>query len=143
MINTLFSLEEIGPTFDYEEFKKEYHRLGSWGMSTSIDLKNCNPKIIKSHDHLKKYLHELCDFIKMRRFGEPTIITFGEKEEVLGYSMTQFIETSLVSGHFADETNSGFIDIFSCKLYDPLKASLFTRDYFEADNCKVGILFRY
>jgi S-adenosylmethionine/arginine decarboxylase-like enzyme len=56
--------------------------------------------------------------------------------------MTQFIETSLISGHFADETNSGFIDIFSCKVYDPMKAAQFTKDYFETTSAKVGVIFR-
>ena len=142
MRNTLFSLAELEKTFDFKEFEKEYRRLKSWGMLTSIDLKKCNPKIIKSYDHLKQYMFDLCDVIDMRRFGEPTIITFGEKDEVLGYSMTQFIETSLISGHFAEETNSGFIDIFSCKVYNPMKAAIFTKDYFEATSAKVGVIFR-
>lgn len=142
MRNTLFSLKEVEKSFNFKDFKKEYHDLKSWGMLTSIDLKKCSPHIIKSYDHLKKYLFDLAKVIDMTRFGEPTIITFGEKDEVLGYSMTQFIETSLISGHFADETNSGFIDIFSCKVYNPVKAATFTRDYFEAKSCTVGVIFR-
>ncbi len=142
MRNTLFSLAEAEKTFNYKAFEQEYHNLNSWGMLTSIDIKKCNPEIIKSYDHLKKYLYDLADFIDMTRFGEPTIITFGEHDEVLGYSMTQFIETSLISGHFADETNSGFIDIFSCKLYNPMKAAKFTQDYFEAKSALVGVIFR-
>lgn len=142
MRNTLFPLTKVEKTFDFKKFEKEFHLLNSWGMLTSIDLKNCNPKTIRSYDHLKKYMYDLCDFIDMRRFGEPTIITFGEEDKVLGYSMTQFIETSLVSGHFADETNAGFIDIFSCKLYNPMKAAQFTQNYFEASSCEVGVIFR-
>ncbi|HUX79993.1 MAG TPA: S-adenosylmethionine decarboxylase [Alphaproteobacteria bacterium] len=78
----------------------------------------------------------------MFRFGEPTITTFGEADNVLGYSMTQFIETSLISGHFADEMNSAFIDIFSCKVYNPMKAVMYTRAYFEAYSCAIGVTFR-
>lgn len=142
MINNIFSLKKLEKTFNFEKFEKEYYHLKSWGMQTSIDLKKCNPKIIRSYDHLKKYLFDLCDIIDMRRFGEPTIITFGEEDRLLGYSMTQFIETSLISGHFADELNAGFIDIFSCKVYNPMKAARFTKDYFEADSAKVGVIFR-
>jgi len=101
MRNTLFPLDEAEKTFDYKKFEKDYFDLKSWGMQTSIDLKKCNPKITKSYNHLKQYLFDLCDIIEMTRFGEPTIITFGEADNVLGYSMTQFIETSLISGHFA------------------------------------------
>jgi S-adenosylmethionine/arginine decarboxylase-like enzyme len=142
MINTLFPLEKLEKTFDFKEFEWEFHRTKSWGVLTSIDLKECNHKTIRSYDHLKTYLIDLADFIDMKRFGEPTIISFGEEERVLGYSITQFIETSLISGHFADETNSAFIDIFSCKVYDPMKAARFTKDYFEASSAKVGVLLR-
>jgi len=142
MRNTLFPLDDVKKTFDYKKFEKEYFDLKSWGMQASIDLKKCNPKITKSYNHLKQYLFDLCDIIEMTRFGEPTIITFGEADNVLGYSMTQFIETSLISGHFADETNSSFIDIFSCKVYDPMKAAIFTKTYFEAESCAIGVTFR-
>ena len=70
------------------------------------------------------------------------LIAFGEDDEVLGYSMTQFIETSLISGHFADKTNSAYIDIFSCKIYNPMKAAKFTQDYFQARSAKIGVILR-
>ena len=143
MINDIFPLSKLEKTFDFKEFEKEFHHRKSWGMLTSIDILKCNPKIIKSYDHLKQYMFDLCDIIDMKRFGEPTIITFGEEDKVLGYSMTQFIETSLNSGHFADETSAGYIDIFSCKIYDPMKAAQFTQDYFEASNSRVGVILRY
>ena len=78
----------------------------------------------------------------MKRFGDPLIIFFGEDAAVSGYSMTQLIETSLISGHFANQTNGAFIDIFSCKLYNPITAATFTQKYFEAKSCKIGYLFR-
>jgi len=43
---------------------------------------------------------------------------------------------------FADEMNSAFIDIFSCKVYDPMKAAIFTKMYFEGKSCAVGVTFR-
>lgn len=142
MINKLFPLEDLEKKFDYKDFEKNYRHLKSWGMLTSMDLKKCNPTIIKSYNHLKEYLYALSDVIDMTRFGEPTIITFGEADNVLGYSMTQFIETSLISGHFAEETNSAFIDIFSCKVYNPVKAATFTKSFFEAKSCDIGVVFR-
>jgi len=142
MISKISPLVELEKTFDFKEFEKEYKRVKSWGMLTSIDLKGCNVQTIRSYDPLKKYLCDLCDFIDMKRFGEPTIIAFGEDDEVLGYSMTQFIETSLISGHFADKTNSAYIDIFSCKIYNPMKAAKFTQDYFQARSAKIGVILR-
>lgn len=56
--------------------------------------------------------------------------------------MTQFIETSLVSGNCADKTSSAFIDIFSCKVYNPMKAATFTKNYFEVASALVGVILR-
>lgn len=44
--------------------------------------------------------------------------------------MTQFIETSLISGHFANDTNAASLDIFSCKSYDPAVVENFARTFF-------------
>lgn len=142
MINKIFPLAELEKSFNFKEFERVYYHSKSWGILTSIDLKECNEKTIRSHDHLKRYLVDLCNLIDMKRFGEPTIVFFGEEAKVMGYSITQLIETSLISGHFANETNSAFIDIFSCKIYDPMKAAHFTKDFFEATSAKVGVILR-
>ena len=41
--------------------------------------------------------------------------------------MVQLIETSLISGHFANDTNSAYLDIFSCKGYDPAVVEEFSK----------------
>ena len=69
----------------------------------------------------------------MKRFGECTIVNFGEKEEIAGYSMTQLIETSLVSGHFANMTNAAYLDVFSCKFYDPQAVATKAKEFFDAE----------
>jgi S-adenosylmethionine/arginine decarboxylase-like enzyme len=61
---------------------------------------------------------------------------------VAGYSMIQLIETSLISGHFANLTDSAYIDIFSCKAYDPGRVAEFTRTFFEASFVEVHVTKR-
>ena len=51
----------------------------------------------------------------------------GEDERVAGYSMVQLIETSLISAHMANLTNTVYLDVFSCKLYDPETVAEFAR----------------
>lgn len=101
-----------------------------WGISTSIDLKNCDPMTIRDADKIRHYVEALCHLIQMNRFGECQVVHFGEDEKVAGFSMVQLIETSLISGHFANATNSAYIDIFSCKDYNAEQAAKFTADYF-------------
>jgi S-adenosylmethionine/arginine decarboxylase-like enzyme len=85
------------------------------GGCSCIDLYDCDPKIIRDAEAIKEFVVKLCDLIKMKRFGKTQVIHFGEDERVAGYSMTQLIETSLISAHFANQTNTTYLDVFSCK----------------------------
>jgi S-adenosylmethionine/arginine decarboxylase-like enzyme len=107
----------------------------AWGMSTSVDLHNCDPDAIRSRERIREFVVRLCDLIGMRRFGECQIVHFGEGR-VAGYSMLQLIETSLISGHFANDSNRAYLDIFSCKPYDPAAIERFAREFFGA-SCSV------
>ena len=111
-----------------------------WGMSTSVDLYNCNPDTIRDADKIREYVNTLCnDVIDMKMFGECQVIHFGDDPKVSGFSMTQLIETSLVSGHFANNTNAAYLDIFSCKWYDVNKVNEFSRTFFEADHSTINV----
>ena len=112
--------------------RKTFYTENFWGMSTSVDLYDCNPNLIKDAEYIKKYVKELCDLIEMKRFGECQVVHFGEDPKVSGFSMPQLIETSLVSGHFANNTNAAYLDIFSCKWYDVEQVVSFSRKFFEA-----------
>jgi len=114
------------------QFVDEFKAGRLWGMLTSIDLFDCSPEKIRSEKEIKKYVIELCKRIDMKRFGPTYTVRFGEEERVKGYSMMQLIETSNISGHFAERTNSAYIDIFSCKYYDPFKAEQFSKKFFGA-----------
>lgn len=78
----------------------------------------------------------------MNRFGDTQIIHFGKDPKVSGFSFTQLIETSLISGHFAEQTNAAYIDIFSCKFYDFEQAAIFSQKYFGAKNAKRHVFLR-
>jgi len=108
----------------------------SWGISTAIDLKDCSLELITDPDYIYRFVRELVDFIDMKCFGEPQIVYFGDNEKVAGYSMTQLIETSLISAHFANASSRAYIDIFSCKSYDPKSAAEFCMNYFKASYVK-------
>ena len=108
-----------------------------WGLLTSLDLYSCNPETIRNAEKIRQYAVELCELIDMKRFGECQVVHFGQEERVAGYSMVQLIETSLISGHFANLTNTAYIDIFSCKPYDPDRVADFSKRHFEAEHVAV------
>ena len=113
-----------------------------WGMSSIVDCYGCNDKI-KDANEVKRYVYELCDLIDMKRYGECNVVYFGADRKIAGLSMTQFIETSLISGHFVDETMAAYIDIFSCKSYDNDVVRKFTEKFFGSTNSIVKVSYRY
>lgn len=126
-----------------KNFSKEFYNNSKvWGLLTSVDLYSCNSKTIRDAEAIKKYVSELCLLIEMKRFGETKVVHFGEDEKVAGYSMVQLIETSLISGHFTNSTNNAYIDIFSCKYYNPLAVEEFTKKFFEAKETKMHYILR-
>jgi S-adenosylmethionine/arginine decarboxylase-like enzyme len=66
----------------------------------------------------------------MKAFGPPQIVMFGEGNK-RGYTLIQLIETSNIAGHFCEESNDLYLDIFSCKPYDIDKAVNVVERYFE------------
>ncbi|MBN2124811.1 MAG: S-adenosylmethionine decarboxylase [Deltaproteobacteria bacterium] len=113
-----------------------------WGMLTCIDLYGCDPDLIRDAGEIKRFVKELCDLIEMKPFGETLVVNFGEEERVAGYSMTQLIETSLISAHFANLTNTTYLDVFSCKPYDPQTVVDFATTFFKADRVKHQMVVR-
>lgn len=122
--------------------KNNFYKNGNWGLTLSLDLHDCNREFIRDKRRIEKFVIQLCDLIKVKRFRKCTIVHFGEKEEIAGYSMVQLIETSLVSGHFANKTNNAYLDIFSCAYFDPKKAAQFCKKFFQAKKCITHIALR-
>ena len=119
--------------------EKEFNKSKLWGMSMSLDLYECNPDTIRDAQLIKEYVKQLCDLIEMKTYGECQVVHFGDDPKVTGFSMTQLIETSLVSGHFANNTNAAYLDIFSCKWYDENKVREFSERFFEAGSSVTNV----
>ena len=121
---------------------RQFRETDAWGLATAVDLKKCNPETIRDAEKIRDFVAQLCELIDMKRFGETQVVHFGPNDRVAGYSMTQLIETSLISGHFANETNAAYLDIFSCKEYPPEVMAEFCKDFFEAESCTMQVIFR-
>jgi S-adenosylmethionine/arginine decarboxylase-like enzyme len=121
---------------------RNINKSNMWGMTTSIDLHSCNPETIRNAEKIKQFVKELVELIDMKAFGDTQVIHFGEDEKVAGFSMIQLIETSLISGHFANLTNNIYLDIFSCKAYDPEIVAEFAKKFFEARDYNKKTIYR-
>lgn len=82
---------------------------------------------------IKEFVIRLCDKIGMRRYGETQVVNFGDDPRVAGFSMTQLIETSLISAHFANASRAIYLDVFSCAPYDAETVAAYAKEYFKAE----------
>lgn len=114
----------------------------AWGVALAVDLVGCDPVAIRDGEGIARFAVELCERIGMRRFGPATVVRFGADPRVCGYSLVQLIETSLVSGHFAEQSDSAFIDIFSCKPYPPHAVVDLCRDRFGGEVVRATLTLR-
>ena len=113
-----------------------------WGLSSSIDLYECDLARMQDAGAIREFVVTLCDRIKMQRYGETQVVFFGEDPRVTGFSMTQLIETSLISAHFADASCTIYLDVFSCAPYEPEDVATFARDYFKAARYTLNVVQR-
>jgi S-adenosylmethionine/arginine decarboxylase-like enzyme len=113
----------------------------AWGQHLVLDAKQCNPEKIRDGEHIKEFAKTLVKAIDMKAYGDPQVIMFGTGR-VKGYTLIQLIETSNISAHFAEEDNSVYLDVFSCKSFPINKAKDVFLEFFEPTQISVRILSR-
>jgi S-adenosylmethionine/arginine decarboxylase-like enzyme len=89
-----------------------------WGYHLALDVGKCKGASIRCHTNIYYFAKKLVREIDMKAYGEPQIVRFGVDDK-MGYTLVQLIETSNITAHFSEETNAAYIDVFSCKPYDP------------------------
>jgi S-adenosylmethionine/arginine decarboxylase-like enzyme len=116
---------------------------GYWGYHLILDCKNCDIPSIRDENNIRKFVKTLVDEIDMKAYGEPLLANFAAHNPLAaGYSLVQLIETSSITGHFAENTGEAYLDIFSCKTIDTEKALAVVRRFFKPGAIKVHFLTR-
>jgi S-adenosylmethionine decarboxylase len=116
---------------------------GAFGMELVLDLVGCDPATIRSKERLVAYARELCRVVDMTPYGAPFVERFGEDgTKTAGYSLVQLIETSSITGHFSEQSDRAYLNVFSCKHFDPRAATEFTQRFFAARAARHTLLIR-
>jgi S-adenosylmethionine/arginine decarboxylase-like enzyme len=79
--------------------------------------------------------------IDMVPYGKPQIIMFGSGNKK-GYTLVQLIETSNITGHFVEETNDMYLDVFSCKEFKPETVRDMVQSYFRPEKIDGRMILR-
>lgn len=113
-----------------------------WGYHLILDCSECNEKV-DDPPAVTAYLKEMVTALKMVPVGEPMVHQFtGEGTEGRGTSGVQIIMTSSLTFHSDDDEWAAYIDLFSCKKFDPQTAIDLTNKYFEPKRCGTFWLYR-
>jgi S-adenosylmethionine/arginine decarboxylase-like enzyme len=114
-----------------------------WGWHLLLDIRACDIESIKSEDNHRAFLKALVERIDMVAYGEPVLSHFATHDpEKAGYSVVQLIETSNITGHFVDKNGNAYIDVFSCKPFQPDDVVAVVNEFYKPENVTVQFLYR-
>jgi S-adenosylmethionine/arginine decarboxylase-like enzyme len=112
-----------------------------WGYHLILDMSGCNKKIDQP-DVVRAFLKELVKKLDMVAVGEPIVKSFDDSHKGRGTSGIQLITTSTITFHSDDERWCVYLDVFSCKTYDPKVVFDAVNKHFEPKEIRHKWLYR-
>ena len=111
--------------------------MKGYGKELIFDLHECDTATF-TRKSIRKFFKELCDLIDMKReklcWWDDLHTPEEEKEtepHLKGTTAVQFIKTSNITIHTLDLLKSVYLNIFSCKDFDPEIVKQFTEEWFK------------
>jgi S-adenosylmethionine/arginine decarboxylase-like enzyme len=87
-------------------------------MLAAIDLHGADHERLADPDTIRRFVPALIDAVGMQAHGPLMLDRFGDGE-LEGWSALQFIETSSITVHADEAFDRCFVDVFSCRSFDP------------------------
>ena len=113
----------------------------SWGQHVILNAGMCCRRSIRSSQEITKFSAELVKRIDMVAYGPPWVKHFGSGNKA-GFTLVQLIETSNIVAHFVEETDDMYLDVFSCKPYNPDVVRQFAEEAFGAARSVLHVTLR-
>ena len=113
--------------------------MSNYGKELILDLHDCDTGSF-NREGIDEFFLQLCGLIDMQqceRFfwdydGLPNEYE-NAPEHLKGTTAVQFITTSNITIHTLDVLKKAYVNIFSCKDFDSMKAAQFCRDFFHCE----------
>lgn len=120
----------------------------NYGIELILDLHDCDVSTF-TRESISEYFSQLCELIDMQRedlhFWDDVGLAEEDKQtspHTQGTSAVQFILTSSIVIHALDQMRAVYINMFSCKAFDPEIAEKFTAKWFGAGRCSARFIDR-
>ena len=127
---------------------KEADADSSYGKELILDLHDCDTIKFNRHS-IEKFCSELCKLIDMEccdlHFWDDIGVPEEERQthpKTKGTSAVQFILTSTIVIHTLDLMGTVYVNIFSCKEFDPDQAAKFTAKWFASMEWTAHVVIR-
>lgn len=101
-----------------------------FGWELRIDLAGCDPAVVDDVAAVRAWLAAVVAAVGMTPWGPPLVDRFGEAD-LYGVTGVQLITTSSVTVH-CDPPDAVFVNVFSCRPFDPQTAIQVTVAWFRA-----------
>ena len=115
--------------------------MNYWGHHLLLNARRCVPATIRSKPLIEEFTRDLVKRIDMVPYGKPQVVMFGTGNKK-GYTLVQLIETSNITGHFVEETDDMYLDVFSCKDFTPETVEEVVKWYFAPKNIDTKFVSR-
>lgn len=122
--------------------------MDKYGIELILDLHGCDAARF-TRASISEYFEQLCVLIDMQRedlhFWDDVGLSEEDKQtspHTQGTSAVQFILTSSIVIHTLDQLGAVYINMFSCKEFDPKVAEQFSIDWFGADHSTARFIDR-
>ena len=122
--------------------------MEKYGVELILDLHGCDSSTF-TRESITGYFECLCKLINMQRealhFWDDIGVPEDEKQtspHTQGTSAVQFILTSSIIIHTLDQLSAVYVNMFSCKEFDPKLAERFTVEWFGAGDCSARFIER-
>ena len=113
-----------------------------YGHELILDVHGCDVATF-TRESIDGYFEKLCqaiDMVKCERYWWDDVGVSPEEQQVSphtkGTSAVQLILTSSIVIHTLDILGAVYVNVFSCKEYDPAVARQITVDWFKAETCR-------
>jgi S-adenosylmethionine/arginine decarboxylase-like enzyme len=140
-IKSLNTTESPYPAMTLSDKKHPPADDKSWGFHLLIDCSGLNEKM-DSEDDIEEFFDKLIKALKMKKLTEFFCVSVDDTEDGRGISAFQMITTSHISMHFDDVKRCGYLDIFSCKKFDPDPAIKMIKDFFKPKAVASQLIYR-
>jgi S-adenosylmethionine/arginine decarboxylase-like enzyme len=115
--------------------------MSYWGYHLMLDCAGADHAAITNGEHIAAFAKELVKRIDMVAYGEPQVVNFGSGNKA-GYTLVQLIETSNICAHFCNDTDTFYLDVFSCKTFENDVVINCVKEFFKTSSERVMYVTR-